>query len=110
MRPETGGNPMTVKTATRLFSVIVIAGAVLAGVFFWNSYLQADSGVIDLTKPESLALMNAQSTLVMALSDRDELPRVIFSKYGVNLQTHTINIQLGQLIPIQSEGADEEAN
>jgi hypothetical protein len=110
MRPETGRNPMTVKTATRLFSVIVIAGAVLAGVFFWNSYLQADSGVIDLTKSESLALMDAQSTLVMALSDRDELLRGIFSKYRVNLETHTLNIQLGQLIPIQSEEADEETN
>ena len=110
MRLETGGNPMSARTAARILSVIVIAGIVLAGVFFWNSYLQADSGVIDLTKPESLALMNAQSTLVMALSDRDELLRVIFSKYGVNLQTHAINIQLGQLIPIQSEGADEEAN
>ena len=101
---------MSARTTARILGVIVIAGIVLAGVFIWNSYLQADSGVIDLTKPESLALMNAQSTLVLALADRDELLLIILSKYRVNLQTHTVNIQLGQLIPIQSEGADEEAN
>jgi|TARA_R100000306_G_C4272710_1_gene90987 hypothetical protein len=101
---------MSVRTAARIVGCIIVVGVVLAGVLLWNGYLRADSGVIELTKSESLALMNAQSSFVLAQADRDELLRALLFKYKISLETHTINIKLGQFVPLQSEKIDEEAN
>ena len=54
--------------------------------------------------------MNAQSSFVLAQADRDELLRALLFKYKISLETHTINIKLGQFVPLQSEKIDEEAN
>ena len=77
------------------------ASAVVLGVALmaFASYQIFDSKNIELTKEEALSLMNAQTAAVMAVADRDEIVQLLCVKYGVSLESHSLNVATGQFVP-----------
>ena len=74
----------------------VVLGAALV---VFASYQIFDSKNIELTKEEALSLMNAQTAAVMAVADRDEIVNLLCAKYGVSLESHSLNVATGQFVP-----------
>ena len=101
---------MKIKTQNVLIvAVSLVLLAVILLAVNLSTTLQADSGTIELSKGEALALMNAQTSLVMATSDRDEVVSALVAKYGVSMQTHTLDIANGRFVPLELEEVDENA-
>lgn len=81
--------------------LIVIAITLTIAATCW--YLYPTGGPVELSKEDSLRLVNLQAAVIMASADRDEFIKDLCARYGVTLETHNLDLTKGQFVP--REGA-----
>lgn len=84
---------------------IVIIVLVLFGTFGMDLY--SSNGVIELSKEDSLTLMDLRYKSVSAQMDLQEFVGRLALQYGVSLDTHDLNAQTGTFFP---KTTTEESN
>jgi len=86
---------------------IGIAIVALIGFGTFGMDLHSSKGVIELSKEESLTLMDLRYKSVSAQMDLQEFVNRLALQYGVSLETHDLNAQNGTFFP---KTTTEEAN